>query len=738
MKKLFALLLVLALFASLGVTAWAAEGEETTGRGEPVARAAVVEALWDMAGQPVVNYALGFTDLDAEATYMDAVRWAAAEGIVNGYNAKTFGPNDPTTREQLAVMVYRYAQTLGLGFTGAWYFPLNYPDAADVSSWADEAMHWVVMNGLMEGRNGQLEPKRNVTQRGLRVLTSAFADLLNPGTVGISMPTNASDRWVTDGADLKEQFEAAGYKVLLQFTDSVSGDQDADVLDLIAQGADLLLIAAVDSDGLSRSLAEAKAQGIPVVAYDRMINGSDAVSAFITYDSYVVGKMQGECIRDALDLDNAAGPFNIEYAAGSPTDVNADYVFRGAMDVLKPYIDAGKLLTPSGETSFDAVATLHWRDEEACTRFTRILAEHYADGTRLDAVLCGSDNVAHGVGDALAAGYTASNKPVLTGQDANPDALLAIADGRQTMTVYKDFAAQAAVAFAVSEALLEGKTLGADLAVAAAFDGETYHNDVMAVPTYLLTPDLITAENVEQYRGDDFELAEMILGRWMLTERGGEYLTTNEKTIYNFITSDKAYLSASFEKNAQEEARWIPFDVFDVSISGSTIILTGSPDAKSTLKHELTVTDINENEFTANNKVSVVVDGNEVFSFEMPVRLIKVNADYSDAILGTWEGRCTSAGSVFDDGQEHRWEYRADGNFVYYMKNGESWTPVVETLEEYFVAGNLLCTRWVDNGVENREWWEISIDGDAMSWTALRQNDDGTTFTATFEMTKVQ
>ncbi len=657
MKKLIALILMLALVASLGVTAWAAEIAEPTGGNKPADRAMVTCTLWIMAGQPVVNYAPGFEDLDTEALYMDAVRWAASEGIVKGYDARTFGPTDPVTREQLAVMIYRYAQKNGLGFTGAWYFPLAAADAGDVSDWADEATHWVVINGAPEAEDELLLPKAVVTRKELGKVISGYIcgvgaetvayqtirlgtapytvripngftagalteagqvacwrsnltdmefdvyQLANTGedyaaaeaaaagaaaqaseengiptvqfhsadrktltvlvdagaeylklvfrnldensnfeahstlnslekaaaTVGIAMPVNASDRWTTDAADLQEQFEAAGYEVMIAYTDSVSGDQDADVLSLIAQGADLLLIAAVDSDGLSRSMAAAGEKGIPVVAYDRLINGTDAVSAYVTYDSYVVGKMQGECVRDALDLDNAAGPFNIEYAAGSPTDRNADYVFRGAMDVLQPYIDAGKLVTPSGETSFDEVATLHWRDEEACARFTRILSEHYADGTRLDAVLCGSDNVAHGVGDALAAGYTVGNLPVITGQDANPDALLAIADGRQTMTVYKDFAAQAAVAFEVSEALLEGKTLGADLDVAATFDAETYHNDVMAVPTYLLTPDLITAENVAQYMGDASDLAELILGKWMTAEKDGQPVMTNEK-----------------------------------------------------------------------------------------------------------------------------------------------------------------------------------------------------------------
>ena len=119
-------------------------------------------------------------------------------------------------------------------------------------------------------------------------------------------------------------------------------------------------------------------------------------------------------------------------------------------------------------------------------------------------------------------------------------------------------------------------------------------------------------------------------------------------------------------------------------------------------------------------------------------RYVRVTADYSAAIVGTWQGRCTSEGSVFDDGQEHRWQYKADGTYVYYVKSGDNWVPYEgNTLNEYFVDGTLLCTRWIDLGQENREWWEITIDGSQMHWTALRQNPDGTTFTATFEMEKV-
>ena len=267
-----------------------------------------------------------------------------------------------------------------------------------------------------------------------------------------------------------------------------------------------------------------------------------------------------------------------------------------------------------------------------------------------------------------------------------------------------------------------------------AFDGENYYNGVKAVPTYLLVPDLITAENVAQYRGDAADLAEMLLGKWMVADKDGKSALTNDKYVINFVSDAKAYVSASFLKGG---GHWVNLKEADVAISGNTMTLSSYPDEHTKVVDEFTITAINAGEFSADRKVAITANGTETLNVEAPVRFVKVDADYSNAIVGTWEGRCTSAGSVFDDGQEHRWEYRADGNFIYYMKDGDGWKPVIDTLDEYFVAGNLLCTRWEANGVENREWWEITIDGDAMYWTALRQNDDGSTFTATFEMTKV-
>ena len=237
----------------------------------------------------------------------------------------------------------------------------------------------------------------------------------------------------------------------------------------------------------------------------------------------------------------------------------------------------------------------------------------------------------------------------------------------------------------------------------------------------------------------DLNVSDKIIGKWMPVDIDGQPVLTDKKSVYTFVSATKAYMSVSTNPQQGEETVWNDQKELDVAISGNTMTLTNHSDEHTTMVEEFCFTAISGSEFTANHKLNVKVDGNVVLSNEGVIRFEKTTADYRADIVGTWEGRCTSEGSVFDDGQEHRWQYNADGTYVYYVKDGDNWVPyATNTLNEYFVDGTLLCTRWIDNGVENREWWEITIADGKMNWTALRQNEDGTTFTATFEMKKVE
>lgn len=141
-------------------------------------RGQIVTILWRLAGSPVVNYAMRYADVDEGAWYGEAVRWAASTGVVTGYTESSFGPNDAITREQLAAILYRYVKTQGQGFTGMWYFPLRYDDAVSISSWADEAMHWCVMKGLLNGTSETtLSPQLTATRAQLAAILQRFCEL---------------------------------------------------------------------------------------------------------------------------------------------------------------------------------------------------------------------------------------------------------------------------------------------------------------------------------------------------------------------------------------------------------------------------------------------------------------------------------------------------------------------------------------------------------------------------------
>ena len=267
---------------------------------------------------------------------------------------------------------------------------------------------------------------------------------------------------------------------------------------------------------------------------------------------------------------------------------------------------------------------------------------------------------------------------------------------------------------------------------------ESLSGDEMVWTALRQNADGSTFQQKMTWKKIDLNIPENIIGKWMEADINGQPVPSNEKKVYAFLSTTKGYMSASLNARPEMGSHWLDRLDFDVVIDGSKMTLTIHTDEHITVVEEYIVTAINGSELTAKCKVTVTVDGSVTASGEYNIRYVKVTADYSEAIVGTWEGRCTSEGSVFDDGQEHRWEYKADGTYVYYVKDGDSWVPyATNTLNEYFVDGTLLCTRWIDNGVENREWWEITINGDKMNWTALRQKEDGSTYTATFEMKKV-
>ena len=308
--------------------------------------------------------------------------------------------------------------------------------------------------------------------------------------VGVSMPTKDLQRWNQDGANMEKELKAAGYEVDLQFADNIVETQVSQIENMINSGCKVLVIAAVEGDSLGTVLAQAKEKNIPVIAYDRLIMNSDAVSYYATFDNYKVGTVQGEYVVKALDLDNAAGPFNIEFTAGDPGDNNAGFFFNGAMDVVKKYIDEGKLNVVSGQKTFEEVATPTWGTDVAQSRAENILSSFYADGTELDVWLCSNDSTALGVTNALAANYT-GKYPIITGQDCDIENTKNMIAGKQSMSVFKDTRTLASQVVKMVGQILSNQTVDVN-------DTTTYDNGVKVVPSFLCEPVFADANNYKQ------------------------------------------------------------------------------------------------------------------------------------------------------------------------------------------------------------------------------------------------
>ncbi|MBQ0000040.1 MAG: sugar-binding protein [Clostridiales bacterium] len=323
-------------------------------------------------------------------------------------------------------------------------------------------------------------------------LMSASAVMAEGETVGILMPTQSSERWINDGANMKAQLEEKGYNVELQYAEDDTQMQVNQLETFIGKGVDCLVIAAIDSGVLVNAEAQAKENNIPIIAYDRLLMDTDAVSYYATFDNKGVGTAIGEYIKAAKDLDNAAEPMTIEFFMGSPDDNNAHMLYAGAMEVLQPYLDNGTLVCKSGRTSFDDTCILRWSQETAQQNCENILTAFYADED-LDICCTAFDGFAYGCKAALeGAGYTEENWPLITGQDAELMATKNIIAGKQTMSIYKDTRLLASKAVTMVDAVLQGSEPEIN-------DTEQYNNGVIVVPSYLCTPQPVDVDNYYEY-----------------------------------------------------------------------------------------------------------------------------------------------------------------------------------------------------------------------------------------------
>jgi putative multiple sugar transport system substrate-binding protein len=307
--------------------------------------------------------------------------------------------------------------------------------------------------------------------------------------VGVAMPTKDLQRWNQDGTNMKKELEDAGYNVDLQYASNDVQTQVSQVENMISNGCQILVVASIDGSSLGEPLSQAKAMGIPVIAYDRLIMNSDAVTYYATFDNYKVGQKQGEYLEEVLELEKGEEPKNIELFTGDPADNNCNFFFGGAMDVLNKYIDSGKLVVKSGQTAFEQVATANWDSEKSQNRMDTIIAGNYSDGTVLDAVLCSNDSTALGVENALASSYTGTY-PVITGQDCDIANVKNMLLGKQAMSIFKDTRTLASQVVKMVDSVMQGGE-------AEANDTKSYDNGTGIIPTYLCDPVVVTVDNYQ-------------------------------------------------------------------------------------------------------------------------------------------------------------------------------------------------------------------------------------------------
>ena len=390
-------------------------------------RAQVVTFLWRAKEKPnPVSEANPFADVTG-GYYRSAVLWAVGEGITNGVDKTHFGPDATCTRGQIVTFLYR-------------------------------------------AENPSAAPKG--------------------GLVGICMPTADLMRWRNDGENLQKQIEERGREAVLVFANNDAQTQVMQIDSLIADGAKVLIVAAIDGYALNPVLAKAKAAGVKVIAYDRLIYGSDAVNWYVTFSNWKVGVAQGEYIEKALDLKNAAGKtYNIEFVTGDLRDSNVDLFYGGAMSVLQKYLDSGVLVCRSGQTAKQDVATEGWSSDYACDRFHTLLTQYYADQP-LHAVLASNDSTAQGVATALAGSYKNDVYPIITGQDCDILSVRNMLDGKQAMSVFKNTGDLVAKTVEMVDAVMKGNAPPVN-------DTETFDNGTGIIPSFLCDPQVCTRDNIQ-------------------------------------------------------------------------------------------------------------------------------------------------------------------------------------------------------------------------------------------------
>jgi D-xylose transport system substrate-binding protein len=316
--------------------------------------------------------------------------------------------------------------------------------------------------------------KALLTAAACAALCVSNAALAKDIVVGVSWSNFQEERWKTDEAAIKAALAPSGAKYISADAQASPTKQLTDVESLISKGANVLIILAMDSEAILPAVKKATDEGIPVIAYDREIESPNAL--YLTFDNVGVGRMMAKAIEAAKPAGNYA------FIKGDKGDPNADFLFSGITEVLKPATDAGKIKNV-GESYSDG-----WKPDNAQKNMEQILTKN---NNKVDAVVCENDGMAGGVVAALKAQGLAGVVPV-SGQDGDKAAINRIALGTQTVSIWKDSRDLGKLAGQSAVALAQGKKMTA-LPGVKPFSGGAKHVTVNGV---LLTPLAVTRANL--------------------------------------------------------------------------------------------------------------------------------------------------------------------------------------------------------------------------------------------------
>ena len=309
--------------------------------------------------------------------------------------------------------------------------------------------------------------------------------------VAISMPSQADDKWIHTAAVMNTALREAGCQVLVEFAEDNAKQQINQIQEFVEKEVDCLVVAPIPLADLTEALEKAAKKKIPIISYDRLIADTEAVDYYVGFDNLQAGRQIGEYIVEAEDLKKS-GSSTIEFFMGDPQDYSAKMVHQGILEILQPYLDSGRLVCKSGRIKFADTAILYESQDTAQKNCEALLDANYLDG-RLDILCASSDTLAYGLRTALEnRGYSQGKDwPLVTGQDAQLDAVKNIKAGYQTMSVFRDFRILAEQCAKMAEDCIKGEKPELN-------EQKQYKNGTKTVPAYLCDTQEIDKENYEK------------------------------------------------------------------------------------------------------------------------------------------------------------------------------------------------------------------------------------------------